>query len=84
MKKAWRKLLWMGWDGQGSNHEAKAFQSLRKSLTRFSGAAETQKTPAGERSGDIGIKFLQFITHVEYQTPLPTPTEYLTLSALPL
>ena len=30
-----------------STPEIKAFQSLRKSLTRFSGAAETLKTPAG-------------------------------------
>ena len=64
--------------------EIMAFQSLRRALTRFSGAAETLKTHAVARSGNIGSKFLQFIRRVEYRTPSPTSTEYLTLSALPL
>ena len=66
MKEAWQELLWMGKNYLCPTPEIKAFQSLRKSLTRFSGAAETLKTHAVTRSGDIGNKSLQFITNKEH------------------
>ena len=56
-----------------STHEIKAFQSLRRAFPRFSGAAETLKPPAVERSGDIGIKALQFIRRGENEKLSKSP-----------